>query len=104
MGSKNLFIKCDFSKPWMQSWNVAQNVFFRATQKNLLDAIVVMTSGMAWPGITKDNGLKKKQPQLLKDKLTEATEQTFLLVPKIDQIQQILGVLYISDDSDKLKD
>ena len=45
-----------------------------------------MTSGMAWPGITKDNGLKKKQPQLLKDKLTEATEQTFLLVPKIDQI------------------
>ena len=49
-------------------------MFFRATQKNLLDSIVVMTSGMAWPGITKDNGLKKKQPQLLKDELPEATE------------------------------
>ena len=48
-----------------------------------------------------DNGLKKKQPWLLKDELPETTEQTSLLVPKIDQIQQILGVLYISG---KLKD
>ena len=49
-------------------------------------------------------GLKKKQPKLLKDELAEATEQIFLWVPKIDQIQQILGALYISDDSGKLKD
>ena len=48
--------------------------------------------------------MKKKQPKLLKDELAEATEQTSLLVPKIDQIQQILGVFYISDDSGKLKD
>ena len=31
-------------------------------------------------------------------------KKTSLLVPKIDQIQQILGALYISDDFGKLKD
>ena len=51
-----------------------------------------------------DNGLKKKQPWLLKDELPETTEQTSLLVPKIDQIQQILGAFYISDDSGRLTD
>ena len=55
-------------------------------------------------GVVMDNGLKKKQPWLLKDELPETTEQTSLLVPKIDQIQQILGVLYIFDDCSKLKD
>ena len=81
------------------SWNVAQNVFFSTTQIKIFD----------WYCKTdKCNnriiGLKKKQPKLLKDELAEATEQILLWVPKIDQIQQILGALYISDDFGKLKD